>query len=446
MQNTSLISADFIADISEHVIIAVDYDGKILYFNRKAACIFTDIAEGGLLSSYLSDEDKIIIKYHIDIAFYQQRNLDFYWSYKKRFYLVGAHIFQQVLWLVFKDISELRQLTHRLSFITYQNTQVETLNNMGYWQLNIKQKQFYWSDGMYRLLGIKKTAVPYYGSILRQCMVADDFNFYKQKLKSILLNQNKEFSGHLRIMMPDKQIKHCYITAHRDYFNGMDVITGVLQANNEVFCCNGGVSTGYAQIAHDIKHHLQALSIFRVSDGHQEKSQTVIKYHIDKVTSLLDDMILLSQAQNCPSKIEFKQINLASLLSELCAEYQQAEYNYQIQIICRLNDVYIKTNAHILSRIVGNLLANALKFAKSKIILGNDKHHIWVADDGVGIPIEKQKEIFESFAQTDNQILRGSKGAGLGLHIVKELGQTLNIKLNLKSKPRCYSIFKLHFD
>ena len=146
------------------------------------------------------------------------------------------------------------------------------------------------------------------------------------------------------------------------------------------------------------------------------------------------------------SKIDNQQVNLADLLSKLCSEYQLSEYNHKVKVICRLNNVYIRTDAHKLSRIVGNLLANALKFARSKIILGNDKNSIWVADDGAGISYEKQTDIFKAFYQTDNQVLRGIKGDGLGLYTVNELCRDLNIRLNLKSQPQCYSIFKLHFD
>ena len=439
MLNISAISAEFIADISGHVIIAITSDGKVIYHNRKAKCVFADIWQNDILYSYLSDDDKIVIKHNIDAALYQQQNLDFYWNYKGRFYLINIYIFKQLIWLVFKDISELRQVTHRLNFNVYQNEQSEQLARLGYWQLNISQKQFYWSDGMYRLLNLQKSRSHYHSGILKQHMTSDDFSHYKHKIKEMLQNQIEAFSGQLHLMMSDKTIKNCYISARRDYFNGEDVIIGILQESNNEINNYDIHPIEIAQLAHDIKHHLQALSSLKITNEASKDMQVLKEYHINKITDLVEDMIT-------SSKIDNQQVNLADLLSKLCSEYQLSEYNHKVKVICRLNNVYIRTDAHKLYRIVGNLLANALKFARSKIILGNDKNSIWVADDGAGISYEKQTDIFKAFYQTDNQVLRGIKGDGLGLYTVNELCRDLNIRLNLKSQPQCYSIFKLHFD
>ena len=93
-----------------------------------------------------------------------------------------------------------------------------------------------------------------------------------------------------------------------------------------------------------------------------------------------------------------------------------------------------------LKQIIINLLSNAIKFTNIKgeinlnISMLDDKLCISVEDNGIGIPRNKQKTIFESFSQVDDTITRKYGGTGLGLAICSKLVALFNSKLELESE------------
>ena len=91
-------------------------------------------------------------------------------------------------------------------------------------------------------------------------------------------------------------------------------------------------------------------------------------------------------------------------------------------------------------RILLNLLSNAIRFTpeekKVTVKLSSEKDfvRIEVKDNGVGIPEDKHKEIFERFGQADSSLTRQAEGTGIGLSLVKQLVNTLGGQISVKSK------------
>src|SRR5262249_10925609 len=121
------------------------------------------------------------------------------------------------------------------------------------------------------------------------------------------------------------------------------------------------------------------------------------------------------------------------------------------------------TDQKRLQQILKNLLANAFKFTeKGRVSLsikvaarrGNYAHETLnqsdqvvafsVSDTGIGIPVEKQRIIFEAFQQADGTTSRKSGGTGLGLSISREIARLLGGEIRVVSAPGEGSTFTLY--
>ncbi|WP_292486265.1 ATP-binding protein [Methanohalobium sp.] len=92
-----------------------------------------------------------------------------------------------------------------------------------------------------------------------------------------------------------------------------------------------------------------------------------------------------------------------------------------------------------LRQILYNLLYNAIKFTNNgsvtvEVDIVDNNYQFSVIDTGIGIPEDKQDEIFESFKQLDSSTKRRHAGTGLGLTLVKRLVEIYGGYIEVESK------------
>ncbi len=168
--------------------------------------------------------------------------------------------------------------------------------------------------------------------------------------------------------------------------------------------------------------------------NHIHRIQSAVK----KMTNLLEDVLTIGRAE--AGKLEFKPIplDLENFCRQLLEELEVTdEKKHQIILISSVTN-WVELDEKLLQHILSNLLSNAIKYSpiNSQIELEIKCENEWITfqvkDQGIGIPLEDQKHLFEDFHRAKN--VGTISGTGLGLSIVKRSVELHGGQINVASQ------------
>ncbi|MGC1225026.1 MAG: HAMP domain-containing protein [Candidatus Sulfotelmatobacter sp.] len=182
--------------------------------------------------------------------------------------------------------------------------------------------------------------------------------------------------------------------------------------------------------------------------------------------NLITDILDLSKIESGTVSVEAEEVFFASLLDAVGRPFRHEAENRHLGFEVHSDQHLprsVVTDSKRLQQVLKNLLSNAFKFtevggvrlAVSPARDGWSEDHpilskaaavvsFEVSDSGIGIPIEKQRIIFEAFQQADAGTSRKYGGTGLGLAISRELASLLGGEIQLRSAPGRGSTFTLY--
>ena len=200
-------------------------------------------------------------------------------------------------------------------------------------------------------------------------------------------------------------------------------------------------------ITHEIRTPLNAINgftqllnnpNFELNEEDKATMTSTIKKNVDNITQIVDEILQVADKESKSVYAKNDTINCCQFLHEMIKKYQ-SEASFGVTLDCSSNigkNFTIKTNETALRRIVSHLLDNAVKFTEKGSIHVNceleaeqNAIRISVTDTGIGIPEDKQEQIFERFYKVDSF----SKGIGLGLSVSRMIAQKLGGNLVLDS-------------
>ncbi len=171
-----------------------------------------------------------------------------------------------------------------------------------------------------------------------------------------------------------------------------------------------------------------------------------IKSSVNQLTGILNDFLSLGKLEEGKIDVVIETIRLGQFLTEIREEIKGVlQEGQQVVIECSVDDDEILSDSRILRNILFNLITNASKYSETgrSIYLScgrkDGQFSISVKDEGIGIPEEDQKHMFERFFRASNagQV----QGTGLGLNIVKRYVELLDGSISFTSQYKKGSTF-----
>jgi two-component system, sensor histidine kinase and response regulator len=188
----------------------------------------------------------------------------------------------------------------------------------------------------------------------------------------------------------------------------------------------------------------------------QREYLEMIKLSADALLTVVNDVLDFSKIEAGKIELEPIPFNLwntfGDVVKSLALRAHEKGLELAYQVMPTVPDGVVADVAR-LRQVVVNLVGNAIKFTEQGEVivrvssdpLPSDevRLHVAVTDTGIGVPMEKQVQIFEAFSQADGSVTRKYGGTGLGLSISSRLAEKMGGRLWVESEAGRGSTF--HF-
>ena len=210
-----------------------------------------------------------------------------------------------------------------------------------------------------------------------------------------------------------------------------------------------------AAASHDLRQPLHAMGLF--IDGLLPSATPAQKPAVQRLQEstafmgvLLDDLLEISRLDAQVLTPAITNVSLEAVFDQLDAQYAPQAADGHLRLVWRDRGLAVRTDPALLLRIVGNLVANAVRHAPpdgTVLVLArrvaDGSVRIEVRDNGVGIAPIHQARIFEEFYQVANTERDRRQGFGLGLAICARIAALLGTRITLRSALQQGSTFGL---
>jgi PAS domain S-box-containing protein len=217
-----------------------------------------------------------------------------------------------------------------------------------------------------------------------------------------------------------------------------------------------------ANMSHEIRTPMNAIvgmtefALETKLTAEQREYLTTVKTSAASLLDLINDILDFSKVEARKEELDHMEFKLrdtvADTMKVLAVRAQEKSLELASHFPSDIPDDLIGDPSR-LGRIIVNLVGNAIKFTeRGEVVLHATVEkregaevllHFSVTDTGIGIPIEKQKRIFEAFAQADTSTTRKYGGTGLGLAICSQLAELMGGRVWVESQVGLGSTF--HF-
>ncbi|MGB1253617.1 MAG: ATP-binding protein, partial [Candidatus Promineifilaceae bacterium] len=244
-----------------------------------------------------------------------------------------------------------------------------------------------------------------------------------------------------------------YIATFRDITERYHAQAQLEELNERLVEASRHQEAFVAAISHELRTPLNAIlgmsqalsaNVYGEMASRQRGATEKITESGRHLLELIDDILDLSKLNSDEQVVEKHPLPVSYICNAALSMVQPQANEKKIRIRTKFDPqvVTVEADARRLKQILINLLNNAVKFTPENgrvglMVVGahstNEVHFI-VWDNGIGIPANRKKELFQPFVQLDSSPARQYGGVGLGLALVKQLVALHNGKINVISE------------
>ncbi len=217
------------------------------------------------------------------------------------------------------------------------------------------------------------------------------------------------------------------------------------RAKGEADAANISKTKFVAAASHDILQPLNAARLYVTSLIERQRGTDDrplidnIDASLEAVEEIFGALLDISRLDTGVLRPEFASFRIDELLRQIAVEFAPIAVSKRLKLTYVPSSLVVRSDRRLLRRLIQNLISNAIKYTpQGRVLVGcrrrGDHLRIDVYDTGLGIPEEKQRDIFVEFHRLD-QGARIARGLGLGLSIVERVARVLGATVELQSAP-----------
>jgi signal transduction histidine kinase len=211
-----------------------------------------------------------------------------------------------------------------------------------------------------------------------------------------------------------------------------------------------------AAASHDILQPLNAARLYTSSLVERLKGPDVRSLAanadsaLDSVEEILTALLDISRLDSGAMKPDLGVVAVNDLFRQLAVEFDPVARAKGLGLTFVSCSLSVRTDRRLIRRLLQNLVSNAIKYTpQGRVLVGcrrrKGRVSIEVRDTGIGIPANRQKQVFREFQRLDQGALI-ARGLGLGLSIVERIAKVLDHRVRLASTPGKGTMFAIELS